>query len=513
MRRWQFINTSTWNASDNITVKNIVSYGEDINDLSSDILGTGWQAPNGTKLGLVWVTSAPGTHLNDQSTFTEELQFQGNSLDGRLQWIVGGYYEKSRTLGGGTGTLTENLLNCNDPRIGEFNVPLPNGLGFVQPVDCATPFGGGKLSTSLRSTVFEGFGVFSQATYDITDTLSFTGGIRYTEDRSRAVDTGIDYVVANLSALGVPGASIVNAPRIGRAPTCSSANLPYPNCTASAKTNTSAPTWLLNANYKPNSNTLFYVKYARGYKQGMVNPRALEPYKQFGPEKLDAYEAGAKISWQGDLPGYVNVAAYYNDFSKQQFRVSWTSTDGTNTTSAIVNTASSRGYGFEFDGGISLSDKLRLTGAFAYTNAELKEVSVPPGPLGFPNVNDAGTPGAAAPRSPKWKGAVSAKYTLPVPEALGEATAGISWSYSGSYYSSYDVLSKIKSFDIFNLNLDWKDIGGQSVDLGLFVNNLTNKKYYVFSTALEESGFVSSYTGQPRMFGAQLKVRFGADAQ
>jgi iron complex outermembrane receptor protein len=267
---------------------------------------------------------------------------------------------------------------------------------------------------------------------------------------------------------------------------------------------------------------LFYAKYARGYKQGMVNPRSLAPYNKFGPEQLDTYEAGTKLSWHGETPGYFNISGFYNDFSKQQFGVNWL-VDPNNTLgirpgsshAAVVNSATSRGYGFELDSGVSLFERLRITGAVAYLNAKLKGVTQPPGPPPYTIQNATLVSGAPPPFAPKWKGSLSARYTLPVPEDLGEVSAGVTWNYSASYYSAQggNAVDKIDSFDTLNLNLDWKNVGGKPIDIGLFANNVTNEKFYVFKVNLFAAGFVSGTAAPPRMVGAQVKVRFGADAE
>jgi iron complex outermembrane receptor protein len=502
MRQWQFINTTTWDVSDNLTIKNIVSYGEIINDVQQDVLGTSWRIRaddpvagvggtngnfTGRTISLARAQSAPGLHINNQSTFTEELQFQGRSLDGKLKWILGGYYELSKTLAPFVGSSSATFMFCDD----------------IRNLVCTSPYGAtGSVSRSIRNSTFEGFGLFSQATYDITDKLGITGGIRYTQDRSEATD--LQHTIRFIPRPG--GVILVST-------TCTSVDTVLPDCAAFTKQKSDAPTWLINLDYKPNQDMLFYAKYARGYKQGFVNPRANFPFKSFGPEKVDTYEAGAKISWRGETPGFANFAAFYNDFSTQQFLVSWSDLVG-RTTSAIVNTASSRGYGFELDAGATFFERLRLSGAVAYLNTKLRSVDVPDmGPPGFPIPIETAASGEPTPLAPKWKGTLSATYMLPVPESVGEMSAGVSWHYTGSYFSSNRDASRVDSFDTVNLNLNWNNIGGEPVDLGLFVNNLTNEKYFVFATDLISRGFIAKITGQPRMYGAQLKVRFGASAR
>jgi iron complex outermembrane receptor protein len=405
-------------------------------------------------------------------------------MNGRLQWIVGGYYEKSNTLDPFTGSVTQALINCSD---------------LTNLATCALPTGAGSFGISFRNTTFEGFGLFSQATFDITDELSLTAGIRYTEDRSSAIDGGRRATVLPTGALPF---------------VCEKGTLP--DCTIAYATKTSAPTWLINLSYQPNENMHFYAKYARGYKQGMVNPRGFAPYNKFGPEQLDVYEAGAKLAWRGAAPGYVNVAAFFNDFAKQQFLVRWFADDilqGTH--SAIVNAGRSEGYGVELDGSVTLFDSLNLTGSAAYLHTELKDVFTPPGPPGFSRPNDVLTNRAPAPLAPKWKGTISARYTLPIDAALGDASIAATWIYSASYYSAQGGAraDRIDGFDILNLNFDWKNVGGAPIDIGVFANNVADRKYHVFKTNQLGAGYVSSQTGLPRTYGVQVKYHFGADGQ
>src|SRR3546814_3820739 len=62
---------------------------------------------------------------------------------------------------------------------------------------------------------------------------------------------------------------------------------------------------------------LVYAKYARGYRQGAVN--FTNPgLETVGPEKVDSFEIGSKITFRGAAPGDFHIAAFYNDFSDQQ---------------------------------------------------------------------------------------------------------------------------------------------------------------------------------------------------
>ena len=68
----------------------------------------------------------------------------------------------------------------------------------------------------------------------------------------------------------------------------------------------------------------------------------------------------------------------------------------------------------------------------------------------------------------------------------------------------------IEARGLLNLNLDWGGIYGKSVDLSLFVSNATNKVYTTAGLGLYASlGYVDRMFGEPRMYGARLRYRFG----
>jgi iron complex outermembrane recepter protein len=103
-RTWQAINTTTWKASDSLTVKGILSYGEFRGDTTLDLFGlsipynAALNSPVASPLSLAnkgtaflnavsgplgvrsfSMTRAPeGLHTNAESSFVAELQFQGH---------------------------------------------------------------------------------------------------------------------------------------------------------------------------------------------------------------------------------------------------------------------------------------------------------------------------------------------------------------------------------------------------------------------------------------------------
>ena len=123
------INTTTWKASDNLTVKNIISYadfdaqtkfnlfGDNLiypanyfTPFVAAIIGATIPHPAGTMPNIIINTGPTGKYA-DQSTFTEELQLQGTAGDGRLNWQIGAYLEVSKPGDWGS-SQTETFITC-----------------------------------------------------------------------------------------------------------------------------------------------------------------------------------------------------------------------------------------------------------------------------------------------------------------------------------------------------------------------------------------------------------------
>jgi iron complex outermembrane receptor protein len=478
MRQWQAINTTTWEASDNLTIKNIAAYSELKNVARQDIYGTNWIIPPGAPSGVgqaltLRVSNYPGLPLSHQWTATEELQFQGRALDDRLTWQAGGYYETSKPLTKFTGTANPSSMLCTN----------------ILALQCISPYGAfGSLSTDLRSYSFRAMAAYAQGTYKLTDAFRLTAGIRYSDDVSKSQDRGI---TRRFSPTGAVTSTA-----------CTSSGATLPDCLSSERQHSKAPTWLINLDYAPNEDLLLYAKYARGYRQGLVNPRGVFPYKSFGPEKVDSYEFGGKMSWGG---------AYYNDFTNQQIIVAWR--QGTLTANVISNTGTSRIWGLEGEASISPFEGLKLDANFAYINTKLTEAALPAPPVPFRPQDSLNrtVPGFPLPFAPEYKASLTATYTLPLPAEAGQVSVAMSYNYTDDYAVIQGPGSRVPSFSVLNANANWRNVGGQPIDVMLFVTNLTDKQYITFLAEVPTLSIRSLAPAEPRMIGMRVKYRFGAD--
>lgn len=509
VEQWQVINKTTWQASDNLTVKNIVSYGRFKSIYRSSIFGDRFITPNallggllptgslaGLPLAFTLSNPPPGHWTNAQSTTTEELQFQGHAFDEKLRWTTGLYVEASDPLED-TGSLSSGFSYCSNldklrcvDVLGALLTPLaPPGMA---------PLGG--ASTSFGKTQFRDYAVYGQATYNLTDQLALTVGARYTYDRTKGSARNIVY---NFYTPNVP------------TPSCPSGyTTTYPDCSTSIKQTSHAPTWVVNLQYTPFENAMFYGKYARGYRQGSVSPDSPPGLKSYDPEKVDTYEIGAKTKWQDVIPGAFNIAAFYNDFTNQQLQVGFQGL-GSNLaiapTTATVNAGKSRIYGMEIDTSIQPVEGFSLGVSWSYLNTKLKS-QTPPAIGAAYGLLFTSKVGGPLPFTPKNKVVLTASYTLPMPASYGRVTLSTGYVYTAKELTAANSpYGEVGPSKLINANINWKSIMGSQFDLSVFGTNLWNDKYVTYVPGLYNGfGFETRSLGEPRMYGMRLRYNFGS---
>ncbi|TDW59949.1 iron complex outermembrane receptor protein [Novosphingobium sp. PhB55] len=489
LRQWQVINTTTWRASDAVTIKNIVSYAELTNFLRSSLFGTNWYLAPSVPLPFTGVNPAPGMDSASQSTFTEELQVQGLSTDERLQYQGGVYLEISDPLGR-SGNRNPTFISCSN----------------LNALECTSLLGPtSNVNEKIGKTAYRSTGIYAQGTYELTQALKLTAGLRYTWDRQTASVSNKEYFFP------APNVPEVSCTYPSSEPTCE---------IAPPKAKSSAPTWLVDLEYKPAETVMLYAKYSRGYRAGGVFPNSPSNYRIFDPEKVDAYEIGAKTSFDGPVRGTFNVAAFYNNFTNQQLSVGFVGVDGTAPTTGVVNAGRSRIYGVELEALLKPFEGFTIDGAYTYLHARI--VSIAPLVSTDPNyaISQEISAGDRLALSPEHKFSVTAAYTLPLDPGVGAVTISGTYSYRSSQYSTYAYetpavyeafganLGKLPSLGLLNLNLNWNSVASLPVDLSLFATNVTREHYYTYVPGLASYGFETASVGEPRMYGARLKYHF-----
>lgn len=505
IEEWQISNTTTWTATDNLTIKNIISYGEFRERFHQNIGGENLELIPGMPFASTIVRNLPGMYAAAQSTFTEELQFQGSALSGDLTWQAGAYYEESKPFSGGNTTFSQGGLYCADVARLQCENAIPAEMGGAQL---------GSLGLVQNKIEIRNIGFYAQGTYDFSPQFAITAGIRYTIDR--AIGQG-GRVTARFPTPDNPVGGCARPSLAGIE------TLNPKDCFSERFVEKSEePTWVIDLQYKPIPDLMLYAKWARGYRQGGVNPSNIG-LETWDPEKIDAYELGAKASFSGAVSGYFNIAGFYNDLTNQQLQAIAVGctvdlcgfNSGLPGARIIVNAGKSRVYGVEVESSVTPFDGLKLDVGYAYLNTKLQEFDPPPLEPGSPFafIVPAAT-GGALPLSPKHRVTATATYTLPLDESIGEISIGATYTHTSTQVANDTIPAEfgiMPSSDLVNLNLDWKSVAGSNFDIAAFVTNLTKEKFPVNAAGnWNSNGYESWVTNVPRMYGLRLRYNFGS---
>jgi iron complex outermembrane receptor protein len=323
--------------------------------------------------------------------------------------------------------------------------------------------------------------LFAHIDIDLSDLhsgLSASGGARYTRDQRQASLTLIDNTGACTPAQG--------------------------GC--SFNDDFGAATWDFSVQQKL-KDTLTYIAVRKGYKSGGFNlPFPAPQYATFDPETVTDLEVGLKSDWEvGSMPLRTNLGAY-RDWYRHIQLIQGVATPTSGLVSLVTNAADAKIYGFEAELTLIPVQDLQLTAFYSYTRAVYGKNTV------YDNTNAGGSQFDNVPMN---KAGASARYTINMGTA-GAVVLGVDGTYQSAANSSDRLapppINKIPTFTLLNVHLDWNEIMHLPLDLTLFGTNMTDRRYITGGYPIYDSiGFSSSIWGEPRMYGASLRYRFGKE--
>ncbi|MCJ8192043.1 TonB-dependent receptor [Sphingomicrobium aestuariivivum] len=342
-----------------------------------------------------------------QYQYSQELQLLGRSFDRRLDWIIGGYFFRE------TGTN-------------------PNILDFV-------------VSRFRSGGAFEGSSIagFAQGTFDVTDSLSLTAGIRYTEETKSftpdqvILENKLPFLPPFDAPIFAPGTRIL------------------PNVEATRRYDAFTPH--LNIAFRPSEPLLLYASWSEGFKSGGFTQRVFPPIipgittpildpaeaiPSIAPETVSTYEVGAKYNSPGGLLR-LNVAAFSSDYKDLQIQVF------TSVAPVFQNAASASIKGFEAEMQLDPGGGFFAEASLGYTDA------------GYEEIDEAVTfvdPDNDLALISRWTVAAGAqhRFDLSPDQSL---TPRVDLSYRSGYYTDAFNTEAIAQDDyaLLDANVAWRD--------------------------------------------------------
>lgn len=373
-------------------------------------------------------------------------EFQLASLpDSPLDWILGVYYYDT------TSEYTRQ----------EFRSPVLFGpLGFDN-----------FAKTEAKSLSF-----FGQASYEIVENLTLTGGLRYTRDKivgSGRIEVATDPVTYLL-----------------------------PPTVAEDKVN--KVTFKAAADYRFTDDVMGYASFSRGYKSPTFNLFTFDPIPN-KPEVLDAYEVGLKSELL-DGRMRLNLSGFYYEIDSPQVQLF------RGPTIALANAGSGRVKGVELEGQIALTPELQGRFSANYLNSKYKSfLNAPSGPQNpNPPYGAVGTlleidaSGNRTPLAPELTLNLGFDYDLDT--SHGTYTLSADYYYNDGYYFEPDNLLHQSSFHLLNAQI--KYMPTDYVAVRIWGKNLADEKYVIGAVTQAGAPGYPYYPGAPRTFGIAFDFSF-----
>ena len=523
---------------------------------------------------------APGKDAGARQfkTFTQELRFNGTLFDDRIDWLVGGFYshEKLETrdnlrFGTQYGTfvacriaiainpalVNPSAQNCLGPNVaaltganggaGAFGAATPAFIAAIDNLGSISDAGG---INDVFNQTSENFAIFTHNIFHLTDTVDLTVGLRYTDESKdlRGAFSNDNTICPTNRALmngflGVPALAGLAGGLI--ALSCqgnSTSELDGVNISDSRDEDEFTGTAVLS--WKPTPDLMAYGSYSRGYKAGgfnldrsaLANPVFFDVNNinvgnlQFGEEKVDSYEIGAKYSTR---EFGISFAAFRQEFSNFQlntfngsvFLVQNVNSCGTSLGGADMDASAATGAcaldqikpgvvaeGFEIEATVNPTDDLNFTLGLTYSDTSYENdligddtgAPLDPALRLLPGDNLSNAPEVTATASVSW-----------TPELTSGGLRGLVFFNArmvDDFNTGSDLLfgKEQDGFFIVNGRIGLTNIAGRFSIEG-WAQNLFNKDYTqvaINTPFVAPQQVFSAFLAEPRTYGVTVRGKF-----
>jgi outer membrane receptor protein involved in Fe transport len=237
--------------------------------------------------------------------------------------------------------------------------------------------------------------------------------------------------------------------------------------------------FMANLSYTISDDAMVYATWSEGYRPGGINrnPFAGEYVSDF----LTNWELGWKTQWFDNSVQF-NGAVFFEEW--EDFQVGF---QGANGITQNVNGPTAEILGTEMDLLWAATENLMIVSSWAYYDSELQDDYCPScqGTLDINGDGDVGDAGESAnwadageqlPLTAKFKGNLTARYTMPVGDFEGHMQATL--AYQGKRNSSLNIRDQELYYPEFDKNTFLDLTAGltkESYAVELFIKNVTNE--------------------------------------
>jgi iron complex outermembrane receptor protein len=436
---------------------------------------------------------------NRQRQFSQELRLASTGKN-TIDYVVGAYYFWQVVRGYGATAYGSAAAN--------WNFPPPGVAGATDPATANAALNGFEAdSTSTPET--KSFALFGQATWNISDSLSFTGGLRYTHEKKEGAYNQYWVSGVDLSTLPAAQAAAASALRTRFNPVTS----------YEVGLTDNSLSGLANLSWKVSPDALLYGSYSRGNKSGGLNLTTLPAgaTAEVKPETVDNFEVGLKSQFF-DHSLTFNAAGFWTEVSDYQTAITQTPQTGP-VIQYISNIPKVRSRGVEADLSYAPNQWISLSASGSYIDATFRSYTNAPNAQEHNPTKVATDPtsGPTQDLSGVQLGGVP-KFTYTLGVDLAQPLT--QWEGRGVEIYGHADFSHRSGFNTSPTNSRYADVPGYGLlnariglrledglwDIALWARNLTDKNYF---QALSPTAFglVTGTIGDPRTIGVTLKTK------
>lgn len=477
----------TWELDNDIAVTSVTGYLEGESEYMIDAHG----GPNNSMFQNT---------LNDAEMFSQELRIDNQASGDTMRWLVGAYFmsdEHSR--------FDQNIFYTENAAKGPpgggggtaMGIPDPNG-GWFRPETRDVKDGYSETDS---------MGLFAEATYDISDQLVLTAGLRYSKDEKDYQIAHYGYgwggIIEGLTdGTAAPCAFVPPADKFYCGTAAAPVGFQTPVSTSDSWENVSGK---LSLSYSIDDDKMVYAVFSQGYKTGGFQPEPRSPsaaLESFDEETVDNFEVGFK----GDFGENVrlNLAAFYSEYDDLQMFL-FKNTPSGEFTQVAENAAGVEISGLEGDFIWAPSENLRISGGFAFIDAELVNASID---TDGDNVAE-DYAGTRPDNTADFTGTLVVSYDVPM-ENGSLVNLRADWRGSSDVYDDIgeQAARMHDEYDLIGARATWISAGG-NLSVAVWGKNLTEEVYtYNVGPGQPNINQLNFAHGAPRTLGATVKYNF-----
>ncbi len=322
---------------------------------------------------------------------------------------------------------------------------------------------------------------YGQASFDITDTLTITGGARYSYEKKE--------IGARNDVVTSPNVMLLLAP-FGL---------------TNGEDSWSNFSWRISGQYRPTNDVMIYANVSTGFKSGGFTGTATTATRAttaFDPEEAINYEFGAKL----DLFNRrlrLNTSAFYIDYSDLQVTRFFQPVGSFFGEFITENAGTAEIKGLEVELTAKPVEWLELGGSYSYLDAKYKSF------FGTPDISGGGDfSGNRMRQAPEnvWSAYVQLSHELPSGAML---TANVSGRHQGKVYTNADnnALDVIKSYTLGDAWVSWRS-GDRKWEVQAWVKNFTDQVWGTHVYTQRGNRIAFGTFGPPRQYGLTLTFNY-----